>query len=152
MWFKVDDQLAFHRKSLRAGNAAMGLWVRAGSWLAGQKRTDAPGVITVAELRTMGTANEIKRLIEAGGTGEPGFLVPVKYHGAKACLFHDWTEYQPLPEDLEATREQWRIRKQRARKHKHGDHTACLPGQCPDAPPPNDVEPPDLEEWSHRHA
>lgn len=31
-WFKVDDHLAFHRKTLAAGNEAMGLWVRAGSW------------------------------------------------------------------------------------------------------------------------
>lgn len=141
--FKVDDQLAFHRKTLKAGNAAMGLWVRSGSWLSGQKRTDAPGVITLAELRTMGTAAEIKRLIDAGGTGEPGFLVPVKYHGVKACRFHDWADYQPLPEDLETTREQWAARKRRSRRHAAGDHAGCLPEHCDQAPPP----PADEDEW-----
>ena len=33
-WFKVDDNLALHPKVLGAGNAAMGMWVRAGSWSA----------------------------------------------------------------------------------------------------------------------
>ena len=31
-WFNVDDGFAFHRKAVRAGNAAIGLWTRAGSW------------------------------------------------------------------------------------------------------------------------
>ena len=35
-WFKVDDQLAFNAKVVAAGNEAMGLWVRAGSWSAAQ--------------------------------------------------------------------------------------------------------------------
>ena len=35
-WFKVDDQLAFNAKIVAAGNEAMGLWVRAGSWSAAQ--------------------------------------------------------------------------------------------------------------------
>ena len=31
-WFRVDDTLAMHPKVYAAGNAAMGLWVRAGAW------------------------------------------------------------------------------------------------------------------------
>ena len=33
--FEVDDQFAFHRKTLRAGNEAIGVWVRAGAWATG---------------------------------------------------------------------------------------------------------------------
>jgi len=43
-WFKVDDTLAFHAKVVAAGNAAMGLWVRAGAHSM-QQLTD--GFITV---------------------------------------------------------------------------------------------------------
>ena len=32
--FEVDDQFAFHQKTLRAGNEAIGVWVRAGAWCA----------------------------------------------------------------------------------------------------------------------
>jgi hypothetical protein len=35
-WFKVDDGLHAHRKVVRAGIDAMGLWVVAGSWCADQ--------------------------------------------------------------------------------------------------------------------
>ena len=31
-WFKVDDKLHDHRKARRAGKAAIGVWVLAGSW------------------------------------------------------------------------------------------------------------------------
>ena len=143
MWFKADDDLAFHRKTLRAGNAAMGLWIRAGTWLRqpANARPDAPGVITYAELRQMGTAAEIKKLIDAGGPGGTGFLEPIKYQGERACRFHDWQDYQPLPENLEATRDQWKERKRRQRAHRAGDHTYCNPDWCDEAPPA--PEPPD---------
>lgn len=35
-WFKVDDKLHSHPKAIEAGEAAMGLWVMAGSWSADQ--------------------------------------------------------------------------------------------------------------------
>lgn len=129
MWFKVDDQLAFHRKTLKAGNAAMGLWVRAGSWLSGQKREDAPGVITLAELRTMGTAAEVNRLEAAG------FFTKAVLDREKAYRFNDWHEYQPLPEEIAARRSDWAARKARQRRHRSGDHDDCLPRYCDHAPP-----------------
>lgn len=147
MWFKVDDQLAFHRKTLRAGNAAMGLWVRAGSWLSGQNRDDAPGVITYAELRTMGTAAEIRKLIDAGGPGEAGFLEPVKHHGEKACRFHDWAEFQPISEHISDKRAAWSERKRRSRAHRAGDHSWCLPEYCENAPPLPENPSDHAQEW-----
>lgn len=33
--FEIDDQFAFHQKTVMAGNEAIGVWARAGSWCAG---------------------------------------------------------------------------------------------------------------------
>ena len=142
MWFKVDDQLAFHRKTIAAGNAAVGLWVRAGSWLRqpGNGRADAPGTLTLAEARTMGSSAQVKALIDAE------LWHPCKLKGAKAVRFHDWDEYQPAAEELTDKRDEWATRKRRSRKHKRGDHSECLFGHCDDAPPP------ESEEWGRDHA
>src|SRR4051812_4306842 len=79
MWFKVDDGLAFHRKVVAAGNAAMGLWVRAGSWC-GQHLTD--GFIPDHMIAVLGTVSQRKKLITVGLWEEvPG-----------GCMFHGWNE------------------------------------------------------------
>lgn len=62
-WFNVDDGFAFHRKTVRAGNAAAGLWVRAGSWCA-KELTD--GFVPDHMVPTMGTAKQAERLVTAG--------------------------------------------------------------------------------------
>lgn len=62
-WFNVDDGFAFHRKAVRAGNAAVGLWVRAGSWCA-KELTD--GFVPDHMVRTMGTVKQAERLVVAG--------------------------------------------------------------------------------------
>lgn len=62
-WFNVDDGFAFHRKTVRAGNAAVGLWVRAGSWCA-KELTD--GFVPDHMIRTMGTVKQAERLVAAG--------------------------------------------------------------------------------------
>lgn len=45
-WFKVDDTFYGHPKTLKAGNAAVGLWVKAGAYAA-QHLTEGvvPGVV-----------------------------------------------------------------------------------------------------------
>ncbi len=62
-WFNVDDGFAFHRKTVRAGNAAVGLWARAGSWCA-KELTD--GFVPDHMVRTMGTVKQAERLVAAG--------------------------------------------------------------------------------------
>lgn len=62
-WFNVDDGFAFHRKAVRAGNAAIGLWTRAGSWCA-QQLTD--GFVPEDMVEVLGTANQARRLVAAG--------------------------------------------------------------------------------------
>lgn len=78
-WFNVDDGFAFHRKSVRAGNAALGLWVRAGSWCA-QQLTD--GFVPAEMVEVLGTTSQAGRLVSAGlwSAVEDGYQ------------FHEWTE------------------------------------------------------------
>jgi hypothetical protein len=91
-WFKVDDNLAFHPKTVAAGNAALGLWVRAGSWSA---HTHTDGIIPNEIASTIGTRNQIGRLVSSG------FWIP-KGNGFE---FHEWHERQPIAADLKAASE-----------------------------------------------
>lgn len=104
-WFKVDDRLAFHPKVVQAGNAAMGLWVRCGSYSA-QFETD--GWLDLGTVRALGgRKRDIDRLLEVGLWHEEN----------DGIRFHDWTEFQPtkaqLDEERSATRE--RVKKWRER-------------------------------------
>lgn len=107
-WFKVDDTLAFHAKAIAAGNAAMGLWVRAGSWSA-QQLTD--GFIPAHVAAALGTPEEAAALVQVSlwDMGDTGFQ------------FHQWTDAdrQPLREDVERRREAWR-QKKRAQRARNG--------------------------------
>lgn len=90
-WFKVDDTMAHHHKVMAAGNAAMGLWVRAGAYCA-QQLTD--GHVSHAALATLGTAAQAARLVAAGLWDDaPG-----------GFRFHDWDDYQPTKSDVLAER------------------------------------------------
>lgn len=62
-YLNVDDQLAFHRKTVAAGNAAMGLWVRAGSWASGQP---VDGLIPHDIAKAIGKPGEINALLRVG--------------------------------------------------------------------------------------
>lgn len=104
-WFKVDDNLAFHAKTVAAGNPAMGLWVRAGSWCA-QNLTD--GFIPRHMLLAFGTTQQAKRLVDVG--------LWERVEGGYG--FHEWTERQPRRDDVEAERlaARERMRDMRAKK------------------------------------
>lgn len=91
-WFKVDDQLATHPKVVAAGNAAMGLWARAGSWSA-QQLTD--GHIPAAMVAVLGgRPADARKLVQVG-------LWDIAGDGYR---FHDWEEYQPTRGVVEAQR------------------------------------------------
>ncbi|WP_381801048.1 hypothetical protein [Streptomyces niveus] len=62
-WFRIDDKAHSHPKLIKAGNAALGLWLRCGAYAA-QHLTDGivPGV--VAEL--YGTKPQAAKLVRAG--------------------------------------------------------------------------------------
>jgi hypothetical protein len=81
-YFPVDDQAPFHPKFIAAGNAAIGLWTRAGAWCKGAA---SGGWLSHDAARTIGSPAEIKKLLKVGlwehesRDGEPGYV------------FHDWT-------------------------------------------------------------
>ena len=106
-WFKVDDTLAFHTKTLAAGNAAMGLWVRAGAW---SMQTLSDGFIPAHVARQLGTNREAARLVFASLWVETD----------DGYRFHEWDQRQPsrakVHTDREANTE--RLREWRRKKGK----------------------------------
>lgn len=109
-WFKVDDTLATHHKVVRAGNTAMGLWVRAGSWSASQL-TD--GFVPTQMIGVLGgKPADARRLVEAG-----------LWHNTEGgYVFHEWARdgRQPTRAETEEKRAAWRERQRRARATKDG--------------------------------
>lgn len=107
-WFKVDDTLSTHAKVVRAGNSAMGLWVRAGAWSASQL-TD--GFVPVDMIGVLGGRQvDARKLVEVGlWLGADG-----------GYRFHQWHERQPTREETERKRDEWRARQRKARSKKDG--------------------------------
>ena len=92
-WFKVDDTLAFHHKTVAAGVSAMGLWVRAGSWCA-QTLTDGFVPEHMVPALADGDAGLAGRLVEAG-----------LWRRVKGgYTFHEWAERQPSRQSIENRR------------------------------------------------
>jgi hypothetical protein len=60
VWFRVEDSFHQHPKVLGAGNAAIGLWIRCGTWSA-QYLTD--GFIPASIAATYGRPREIRQLV-----------------------------------------------------------------------------------------
>lgn len=87
-WFKTDDKLAFHPKVIAAGNAAMGLWIRAGAWSRDQQ-TD--GHIPTGMIPALGGKPTDARALVNAGLWE---------QTTNGYQFHDWHEYQPNGTDL----------------------------------------------------
>jgi hypothetical protein len=98
VWFRVDDNLAMHPKVLEAGNAAIGLWVRAGAWCAANL-TD--GFIPERAAHRLGSPGLCQKLITAG-------LFERQIDGYQ---FHQWDEKQLTKNDVEIRRQAERDRK-----------------------------------------
>lgn len=102
MWFKVDDGFAFHQKTVEAGNSAIGLWVRAGSW---SSQLGTGGHIPASIRNNLGTKRDAQRLVDVG------LWLPDGQSGA--FIFHDWEQFQPT---REGSAERSRIRSDAGRK------------------------------------
>lgn len=89
MYLNVDDKLAWHRKTVAAGNAAMGLWVRAGSWASGQP---VDGFIPTDVAKGMGKPAEITALIRV--------VLWEEVDGG--YQMHDYTDHNPTAEEAAA--------------------------------------------------
>jgi hypothetical protein len=90
-WFKVDDAFWSHPKVVAAGNAAIGLWLRCGTYAA-QHLTD--GFIPAAIAKQLGSAGSAAKLVTAG-LWEPVDNRPGTVDGGCGYLMHDWGDYQP---------------------------------------------------------
>ncbi|MFD5057405.1 mucin-2 [Streptomyces sp. NPDC058394] len=113
-WFKVDDTAYAHPKLLKAGNPALGLWMRCGAYAA-QHLTE--GVISGVVAQLYGTAPQVRRLVAAGLWHENG-------HACARCpqpapgdyYMHDFLIYNPTRASVETEREQAAGRQKRARE------------------------------------
>ncbi|MFE2563111.1 hypothetical protein [Streptomyces mirabilis] len=89
-WFKIDDSAHSHPKFLRAGNAALGLWLRCGSYSAQHL---LEGFVPKSVVKPFGgTPAQVRKLIEADLWHEAG-------HDCKRCsqpvdgyMIHDFFE------------------------------------------------------------
>lgn len=86
-YFKVDDHLHAHRKTLRAGVEAMGLWVLAASWSFGE-RTDGWVPDYVARRITPDAEALAGQLVRSGLWHE------AERDGDTGWQFHEWDEWQ----------------------------------------------------------
>jgi hypothetical protein len=129
-WFRIDDKAHSHPKLIKAGNAALGLWLRCGAYAA-QHLTDGivPGV--VAEL--YGSKPQAAKLVKAGLWHEHGHSCP------SACpdpapgdyVFHDF-----LDDGRNTSRARHEAEKKKARdrqaKHREGGREDGNGDQKPD--------------------
>lgn len=105
-WFKVDDQLHSHPKARRAGLESMGLWLLAGSHCMSYL-TDG----FVEEWFVLSWPNGeamAQRLVQHG--------LWVEVEGG--WQFHDWSEFQPTRESVQADRDAAAERMRRVRANK----------------------------------
>lgn len=101
-WFRVDDGLFLHQKIIKAGNAAMGLWLRAGSWSAHHL---TEGFIPDSVIEVLGTGTQRNKLTKVG--------LWTEVEGG--CQFHEWNERQPTRDEVADQRAVWTDRKRKSR-------------------------------------
>lgn len=103
-WFRVCDTFAFDGRAVAAGNAAIGLWTRAGSWCA-QQLSD--GMVPEHMLAALGgTAASARKLVDVG------LWEPVE----EGYRFVEWKGVQPTRREIEQGRAGARARMRRARR------------------------------------
>jgi hypothetical protein len=113
-WFRVDDGFHSHPKVMATSFAAIGLWVRAGSWCS-KHLTD--GVVPTQLLRSWRAPVKLAvELVTAGLWMEH----PDGYQ------FHDWKGFNPSKSDVVASRAAAAERQRRSR----GGHSVTEARQC----------------------
>lgn len=121
-WFALDDGFDTHPKVRKAGNAAVGLFVRLGVH-ATKHLTE--GHLDGDIVRDYGTAATIRKLIAVGMLHESG-------HGCLRCqqpaegnfVIHDYLDYNKSRAQIEAAREAARKRQNRGRETARANRNA----------------------------
>lgn len=118
-WFLVDDTLHSHPKARRAGAAALGVWVAAGSFSMGYK-TD--GFVPQWWLDSWGKTGltAARKLVEAH------LWSPAVKDGENGWQFHDWNDIQMSADDIERGREMARNRQRKRRAAKRAERDSDL--------------------------
>jgi hypothetical protein len=102
-WFLVDDDFAFHPKADAAGDAAIGLWTRAGSYC---MRYLTEGFVSAADLRQLrAKPTQIKALVAAG--------LWIEVEGG--YQFHDWRQRTKAQVEADRAAAAERQRRRRAK-------------------------------------
>jgi hypothetical protein len=113
-WFALDDGFDTHPKVRKAGNAAIGLFVRLGVH-ATKHLTEGhlDGVI----VRDYGTPATVRKLITVGMLHEHGHVCPRCPQPAEdGFVIHDYLDYNKSRAQIEAAREAARKRQNRGRE------------------------------------
>ena len=107
-WFKVDDTLHSHPKPRKAGLQAMGLWTLAGSYCMAYK-TD--GFVPDYYITSWPRGRHLADQLVKAGQWEVG-----EKDGEAGWFFHDWFDYQPSSDEIEADRVYARERQRKRRE------------------------------------
>lgn len=101
-WFRIDDTFADHPKVIAAGNAAVGLWVRCGTY---SSRFLTDGLVPGQVVRQYGNGREVERLVASRlwVPADGGYLMP------------DFLDYNPSAEQVKLERKRAAERQRRAR-------------------------------------
>lgn len=102
-WFKVDDGFWSHPKTATLSDAAVTLWVRAGSYSC-QHLTD--GFVKSGALRLLGDPEAVGELVAAD----------LWHEVDGGWVFHDWDEYQETSDAVKKRREEARERQRKFRE------------------------------------
>lgn len=89
-WFKIDDSAHSHPKFMRAGNAALGLWLRCGSYSAQHLLEGFVPKDIVKPFK--GTPAQVQKLIDAGLWHDAGHDCKRCPQPASGYMIHDFFE------------------------------------------------------------
>lgn len=90
-WFKVDDAFHSHPKAMSAGNAALGLWVVAGSWSSANLTDGFVPDYVLPRLVSSEANGEASASVLASRLVEANLWRQVR----GGYRFHDWDHFQP---------------------------------------------------------
>jgi hypothetical protein len=113
-WFALDDGFDTHPKVRKAGNAAVGLFVRLGVHAT---RHLTEGHLDGDIVHSYGTGPNIRKLVTVGMLHEAGHACPrCEQPAAGDFVIHDYLEYNKSRAQIEAARENARKRQNRGRE------------------------------------
>lgn len=120
-WFVIDDSAHTHPKVVAAGNAALGLWLRCGSYVS-QHLTD--GIVPGAVAKMYGSKPQITKLVAAGLWHEHGHTCPrpdCQQPAPGDFVIHDYLEYNPSRAKVQGRKSREAEKKRRQRAGPGGD-------------------------------